>query len=215
MERKSLVDLVSSLTSGKLCYQVADLAALPRAAVVVEDRYSQLFKLDRVRPAVVADGLAELQIRWPNVPIVFCETRLLAEEWTYRFLAAAHLWAITEHAALQRISPTRIDVTELHQAAAAPEPSTAEVRAWAHAIGLPVPDRGSDDWWLNPGGTRQRQSPPRAHPDAGPENQDVSISRVPKTNTNDGLPSRPEFGAEARCARPCAEVPAAGGRAKP
>lgn len=142
VERKSLADLVASLTSGKLRYQVADLAALPRAAVVVEDRYSQLFKLDRVRPAVVADGLAELQIRWPNVPIVFCETRPLAEEWTYRFLAAAHVWAITEHAALQRISLTRIDVTELDQAAAAPEPSTAEVRSWARAAGLPVSDRG-------------------------------------------------------------------------
>ncbi|WP_343602052.1 ERCC4 domain-containing protein [Mycobacterium sp.] len=142
VERKSLVDLVASLTGGKLRYQVADLAALPRAAVVVEDRYSQLFKLDRVRPAVVADGLAELQVRWPNVPVVFCETRQLAEEWTYRFLAAAYEWAATEHAALQRISPTRIDVTVLDHAAAAPGPSTAEVRAWARATGLPVPDRG-------------------------------------------------------------------------
>ena len=142
VERKSLVDLVSSLTGGKLRYQVAELAALPRAAVVVEDRYSQVFKLDRVRPALVADGLAELQVRWPNVPIVFCETRQLAEEWTYRFLAAAHAWAITEHAALQRISPITIDITELDQAPAAPKPPTAEVRAWARAAGLPVPDRG-------------------------------------------------------------------------
>jgi hypothetical protein len=61
--------------------------------------------------------------------ILFCETRQLAEEWTYRFLAAAHEWAITEHAALQRISPTVVGLTELDQAAAAPEPSTAEVRA--------------------------------------------------------------------------------------
>ena len=30
----------------------------------------------------------------------------------------------------------------LDQAPAAPEPSTAEVRAWARAQGLPVPDRG-------------------------------------------------------------------------
>lgn len=87
VERKSLVDLVASLTGGKLRYAMAELAALPRAAVVVEDRYSQVFKLDRIRPALVADGLAE-QIRWPNIPIVFCETRQLAEEWTYRFLAA-------------------------------------------------------------------------------------------------------------------------------
>nr|WP_236725536.1 ERCC4 domain-containing protein [Mycobacterium avium] len=63
VERKSLAVLVASLTSGKLRYQIADLSALPRAAVVVEDRYSRVFTLDRVRPAVVADGLAELQIR--------------------------------------------------------------------------------------------------------------------------------------------------------
>ncbi len=71
----------------------AELAALPRAALVVEDRYSGIFKLDRVRPAMIAGGRAELQVRWPNVPIVFCETRPLAEEWTYRYLAAAHVWA--------------------------------------------------------------------------------------------------------------------------
>jgi ERCC4-type nuclease len=92
VERKSLADLVASLTGGKLRYARAELAALPRAAVVVEDRYSQVFKLARVRPAVVADGLAELQVRSPNVPIVFCEARALAEEWIYRFLAAAHAW---------------------------------------------------------------------------------------------------------------------------
>nr|WP_240475600.1 ERCC4 domain-containing protein [Mycobacteroides abscessus] len=142
VERKSLVDLVASLTGGKLRYQVGDLAALPRAAVVIEDRYSQLFKLDRVRPAIVADGLAELQIRWPNVPVVFCETRQLAEEYTYRFLAAANAWATTEHAAMQRISPIQVDIAHLDQAPAAPTPSTAEVRAWARSTGLPVPDRG-------------------------------------------------------------------------
>ena len=144
VERKSLVDLVASLTGGKLRYAMAELAALPRAAVVVEDRYSQVFKLDRVRPAVVADGLAELQIRWPNVPIVFCETRQLAEEWTYRFLAAAHAWAETEHAALATLTPPGVAgaPTELDQATTPLEPSTAEVRAWARAAGLTVPDRG-------------------------------------------------------------------------
>lgn len=142
VERKSLADLVSSLTGGKLRYQLADLAALPRAAVVVEDRYSQLFKLDWVRPAVVADGLAELQIRWPNVPIVFCETRQLAEEWTYRFLAAAHAWSTTEEAAMQRISQVKVDVTIVDQSTDGAGPSTAEVRAWARDIGLEVPARG-------------------------------------------------------------------------
>ncbi len=43
--------------------------------------------------AVVADGIAECQAHWPTVPIVLCETRGLAEEWTYRHLAAARAWA--------------------------------------------------------------------------------------------------------------------------
>jgi ERCC4 domain len=93
VERKSLPDLVSSLFSGKLRFAMAELASLPNAAVVVEDRYSQIFTQTRVRPAVLADTLAELHVRYPNVPVVFCETRKLAEEWTYRFLAAAQVWS--------------------------------------------------------------------------------------------------------------------------
>jgi ERCC4-type nuclease len=135
VERKSLADLVGSLTSGKLRFAMAELAALPRAAVVVEDRYSAVFKFERVRPSVIADGLAELQVRYPSVPIVFCETRQLSEEWTYRYLAAAHDWAGIEDAARKRITPQQIDT-------AATEPSTAEVRAWARGAGLDVPDRG-------------------------------------------------------------------------
>ena len=96
VERKSLADLVSSMINGKLRYALGELAALGRAAVVVEDRYSSVFKLDRVRPAVIADGLAELAVRWPAVPIVFAETRQLAEEWTYRYLAAAHAWVLDD-----------------------------------------------------------------------------------------------------------------------
>ena len=93
---------------------------------------------------MVADGLAELQIRWPNVPIVFCETRQLAEEWTYRFLAAVHAWAETEQATVAKLTPHGVAgaPTELDQAATPLEPSTAEVRAWARATGLTVPDRG-------------------------------------------------------------------------
>jgi len=139
VERKSLADLVSSLISGRLRFALGELATLPRAAVVVEDRYSQVFTLERVRPAQVADGLAELQVRWPTIPIVFCETRKLAEEWTYRYLAAAHTWAAAELPALARMG-TGEDGT----AAAPPQPApaTGEVRAWARANGLSVPQRG-------------------------------------------------------------------------
>jgi hypothetical protein len=139
VERKSLPDLIASLTSGRLRYALGELAALPRAAVVVEDRYSQIYKQDRVRPALVADGIAECQVRWPNVTIVFCETRALAEEWTYRYLAAVHAWATTEAAAADRIG-------ERPQLRALPEPQTgpspSEIRDWARRNGIDVPDRG-------------------------------------------------------------------------
>ncbi len=141
VERKSLPDLVSSLINGKLRYAIGELAALPRAAVVVEDRYSQIFKLDWVRPAVVADGLAEVQARWPNVPVMFTETRQLAEEWTYRYLAAASAWAETEQAVIERLG-LPLDGLESVAATEAPAPSTAEIRAWARSVGLAVSDRG-------------------------------------------------------------------------
>jgi hypothetical protein len=137
VERKSLADLVSSLTTGKLKYQLSDLAALPRSAVVVEDRYSQVFKHQHVRPAVIADGLAECQISWPTVPILFCETRALAEEWTYRFLAAAVAGADLERGG-------RLAVQNLAAPPPLPaaEPTPAEVRAWAAEQGMRVSDRG-------------------------------------------------------------------------
>ncbi len=157
VERKSLADLVSSLTTGTLKFQLTELAALPHAAVVVEDRYSQVFKLDHVRPSVVADGLAECQVRYPSVPILFCETRKLAQEWTYRFLAAARV-GLGEDAvgelAVGGLSPA---------APLAPAPPTAaDVRAWASAHGVAVSDRGRI-----PAAVMERYLAARAHEGPG------------------------------------------------
>lgn len=127
----------STLTSGKLGYLLADLTALPRAALVVEDRWSAVFKLDRVRPSVVADGLAEAQVRFPTVPIVFCETRTLAQEWTYRFLGAA-----VNHRHEARHGDARTAALPMAGAVTPPEPTTADVRRWAREGGLDVSDRG-------------------------------------------------------------------------
>jgi hypothetical protein len=89
VERKTADDLVTSATSGALAFAMADLSALPAAAVVVEEHYSGLIAHPRVRPAFMADLLARLQVRAPNVPIVYAENRRLAEDWTFRFLATA------------------------------------------------------------------------------------------------------------------------------
>jgi hypothetical protein len=140
VERKSIEDLVASLTSGRLRYALAELAALPRAAVVVEAGYSRVLATKYVRAATVADGLAELQIRWPNVPIVHCETRKLAEEWTYRYLAAAQVWARDEPAAQARLGT--LSEAPTTNGPTAPLPSSTELRAWARSNGLDVSDRG-------------------------------------------------------------------------
>jgi len=63
-----------SLGNGRLRFALGELAVGPRAALVVEDRY-RIVALDRIRPAVVA----ELQVRWPAIPIVFCMNHKLAD----------------------------------------------------------------------------------------------------------------------------------------
>lgn len=89
VERKSLQDLTKGLSDGSMTYQLADLATYPHAAVVVEERYSAIFKHEHVSGGWLADLIARVQVRYPSVPIEFCETRPLAEEWTFRFLGAA------------------------------------------------------------------------------------------------------------------------------
>jgi len=137
VERKSLADLVTSLTAGKLKFQLTELAAIPRTAVIVEERYSQVFKLDHVRPSVVADGIAECQIRFPTVPIVFCETRKLAQEWTYRFLAAARVGLAEE-----MVGDLAVRGLEAAPVLAPAPPTPADVRRWASAHEMVVSHRG-------------------------------------------------------------------------
>jgi len=96
VERKSLADLSGSLINGSLAYAMAELATLDRAAVVVEDRYSAVFKLAHAPGAFVAELLATVQVRYPGVPVIFAESRPLAEQWTYRFLGAALAYAEAE-----------------------------------------------------------------------------------------------------------------------
>lgn len=90
VERKSLADLARAMVDGSLVFRMAELSALTVAGVVVEERYAALFKVDRVKPGWLPEVLARLQVRYPQVPVVFADSRKLAEEWTYRFLASAH-----------------------------------------------------------------------------------------------------------------------------
>ena len=146
VERKSVEDLSSTLLSGKMTYQLADLSSLPRAAVVVDGGYSKIFKLAHVSGATVAESLAEAQARFPSVPIVFCETRSLAQEWVYRWLGACR----REHelrVATALVEDTFAPGQPLPDPGPAPArrrpPSDdATIRAWALDQGVEVSARG-------------------------------------------------------------------------
>lgn len=132
-----MADLAASLLSGKLTYALAELRALPRAALVVEDRYSALFKLEFVSAGAVAEALAEAQARFPSVPVMWADTRQLAQEWTYRFLGAA-LVELDATASSETIAQGWMEVP----AAPPASPAPADVRAWAMTQNLRVSDRG-------------------------------------------------------------------------
>jgi len=89
VERKSLENLATTLSDGTLAFQMQRLAELPLSAVVVEGRYPALLASQHVPGGWLGDVLARLQVRYPEVQVVFADSRRFAEEWTYRFLAAA------------------------------------------------------------------------------------------------------------------------------
>src|SRR3990170_8048516 len=98
VERKSVSDLAASLSNGSLTFELAKLAALGRAAVVVEEGYGKLIGHARefVPGGFLPDLLARVQVRYPEIPLVFCENRAMAEEWTFRWLGAALLESVAE-----------------------------------------------------------------------------------------------------------------------
>jgi hypothetical protein len=51
--------------------------------------YSALYKLEHVNGSWLADQLARVEARYPEVHLVFADSRRFAEEWTNRFLTTA------------------------------------------------------------------------------------------------------------------------------
>jgi hypothetical protein len=141
VERKTANDLISSMISGRMKFLMAELAALPRAAVVVEEGYSKIFKHPYVAGSAAAEQLAEIQAQFPAVPIVFCETRPLAEEWTYRWLGACQ-YELELAAGTSALEESFGQAVEAYTAAAPLPPKPGAIRTWARQSGLSVPDRG-------------------------------------------------------------------------
>lgn len=127
VERKSLADLAGALNNGTLTFELAKLAEAPRAALVVEDRYGNLLKHAYAPAGFLPDMLARVQVRYPEIPVVFLETRPLAEEWTFRYLGAALAEHESEEGALQlRAAELPLDFQTVD-----PEPSKRRRKAGA------------------------------------------------------------------------------------
>lgn len=90
VERKKLSEFAGAAVQGGLQLQLAELATMPRAVVVIEGRLSQLLKDDlRTRPGWLLNLVAALQASYPNVPLLFAETGPLAADLAYRWLSAS------------------------------------------------------------------------------------------------------------------------------
>lgn len=91
VERKRSDELASDAVAGGLDLAMAELAALPRGAVIVEGRLSDVARSASERgvtPGWLLNLLAALQATHPSVPILFAETAKLAGDLAYRWLAA-------------------------------------------------------------------------------------------------------------------------------
>jgi ERCC4 domain len=90
VERKTIEDFATSLVDGSLTFAMAELAAIPAAAIVVEAPYSALLDYAHTRSGLIPTLVSRLLIRYPQVSINFLESHKVAEEWTYRYLLAAY-----------------------------------------------------------------------------------------------------------------------------
>ena len=89
VERKTANDLISSMISGRMRFLMAELAALPRAAVVVEEGYSKIFKHPHVAGSVAAERLAEIQAQFPA-----CADRVLRDPTACRAMDLSLAWRV-------------------------------------------------------------------------------------------------------------------------
>lgn len=144
VERKSFDGFLTDLGAPQaLHHQLADLASLPTAAVVVEAQYGDYLDERRLRgrwPATyTARVLAELAASHPHLPLVFAGNRKLANAWCARFFAACAAREESPQLDLVRETLARYDATPRSAAledqiraaalAGAPDFTTADLAA--------------------------------------------------------------------------------------
>jgi len=97
VERKTLDNLLADFGMMPVLHQrLAELAAHDNHALVIEAPYADFLnpkKVHHYTPSFCAKAIAELYALHPNLRIVFCANRKVANEWTRHFFAA--VWNLT------------------------------------------------------------------------------------------------------------------------
>lgn len=94
VERKGAGEVATRAVGGTMALALAELATVPRAVVIVEGRLSDVLKApgEHVNRGWLLSTIAALQAAQPGVPWVFADNRSLAEDYAFRWLAAAAKW---------------------------------------------------------------------------------------------------------------------------
>jgi len=92
VERKTLDNLLADFSMMPVLHQrLTELAAHDNHALVMEAPYADFLnprKVHHYTPGFCAKAIAELYVLHPNLRIVFCANRKVANEWTRHFFAA-------------------------------------------------------------------------------------------------------------------------------
>ncbi|MFP3897689.1 MAG: ERCC4 domain-containing protein [Dehalococcoidia bacterium] len=92
VERKTMDNLLADFGIMPVLHQrLAELAAHDSHALVIEAPYADFLNRKKVHhytPGFCAKAIAELYVLHPNLRIVFCANRKLANEWTKQFFTA-------------------------------------------------------------------------------------------------------------------------------
>lgn len=138
VERKSYANFLGELVQLQgLHHQLADLAGLERAALVIEAQYRDFLDPKRLGGrfprARLGRRLAELSTLHPRLPIIFAGSRKLANLWTYRYFQAVARARQAPAVALE------LDLGQRYDPPAARGPGREEALREAALGGFPAP----------------------------------------------------------------------------
>ena len=140
VERKTVDDLASSLLAGRLTYALAELAALPRAAVVVEAGYSKIFtqtlQLRRHGRRGARRGPGPIPERADHV------LREPGHGPGMDLPLAGRLPGRVADGAGHDRPGADLRAGAIISESGRPEPTAAQIRRWARDQGMAVPDKG-------------------------------------------------------------------------